>query len=208
MGAGGDARGPAAGCGAGRAHRRAGDPGRRGGRRWFVSERRLGGGDGAGGLSDGRGQPAATDLVRPVGHGAGHGRRPGWHISPVRACPPTAVAWPWPARCRATPTSGCWTAPARADSRSMRLSTRIPSGRPTAPGSCSARTGRVQFDLYQKLTSGAGVEERLVASDQVKVPNSWSADGRFLLYQQRRPADGTSTSGSYRWWGNARRRCS
>ena len=44
----------------------------------------------------------------------------------------------------------------------------------------SNRTGR--FDLYQKLTSGAEVEERLVASDQVKVPSSWSADGRFLLY--------------------------
>ena len=38
-------------------------------------------------------------------------------------------------------------------------------------------------DLYQKLTSGAGVEERLVASDQLKAPTSWSADGRFLLYR-------------------------
>jgi Tol biopolymer transport system component len=44
----------------------------------------------------------------------------------------------------------------------------------------SRRTG--VNDLYQKLTSGAGVEERLVTSDQSKVPNSWSADGRFLLY--------------------------
>ena len=44
----------------------------------------------------------------------------------------------------------------------------------------SDRTG--PGDLYQKLTSGAGVEERLVASDQIKVPTSWSADGRFLLY--------------------------
>ena len=79
-------------------------------------------------------------------------------------------------------TSGCWTAPARAASRSMRRSTGFLSGRPTAPGSCSARPGRVLGDLYQKLTSGAGVEERLVASDQVKTPTSWSADGRFLLY--------------------------
>jgi Tol biopolymer transport system component len=46
----------------------------------------------------------------------------------------------------------------------------------------SRRTGIGTGDLYQKLTSGAGVEERLVASDQVKVPTSWSADGRFLLY--------------------------
>jgi hypothetical protein len=43
----------------------------------------------------------------------------------------------------------------------------------------STRTGL--GDLYQKLTSGVGVRERLVASDQIKFPNSWSADGRFLL---------------------------
>jgi Tol biopolymer transport system component len=49
----------------------------------------------------------------------------------------------------------------------------------------SNRTG--QFDLYQKLTSGAGVEERLVASDQFKAPTSWSADGRFLLYHSIDP---------------------
>ncbi len=44
----------------------------------------------------------------------------------------------------------------------------------------SNRTGL--GDLYQKLTSGAGAEELLVASDQLKAPSSWSADGRFLLY--------------------------
>jgi Tol biopolymer transport system component len=44
----------------------------------------------------------------------------------------------------------------------------------------SSRTGA--GDLYQKLTSGAGVEERLVTSDQLKTPTSWSADSRFLLY--------------------------
>jgi serine/threonine protein kinase len=38
------------------------------------------------------------------------------------------------------------------------------------------------FDLYQKLTSGAGSEEQLVASDQLKTASSWSADGRFLMY--------------------------
>ena len=42
-------------------------------------------------------------------------------------------------------------------------------------------------DLYQKLTSGAGVEERLVASDQGKLPSSWSADGRFVLYHINDP---------------------
>jgi Tol biopolymer transport system component len=45
----------------------------------------------------------------------------------------------------------------------------------------SLRTG--VGDLYQKLTSGAGVEERVVTSDQRKTPLSWSADGQFLLYQ-------------------------
>ena len=44
----------------------------------------------------------------------------------------------------------------------------------------SVKTG--PGDLYQRLTSGAGGEERLVASDQNKVATSWSADGRFLLY--------------------------
>ena len=44
----------------------------------------------------------------------------------------------------------------------------------------SNRTG--QLDLYQMLTLG-GVEERLIAaSDQSKVPYSWSVDGRRLLY--------------------------
>ena len=36
--------------------------------------------------------------------------------------------------------------------------------------------------LYSKLTSGAGVEEELLRTDQSLAPTSWSADGRFLLY--------------------------
>ena len=43
------------------------------------------------------------------------------------------------------------------------------------------------FDLYQKAASGAGAEERLVASPQLKVPTDWSADGRFLLYFSPNP---------------------
>jgi len=42
-------------------------------------------------------------------------------------------------------------------------------------------------DLYQKFASGAGAEERLVVSDQPKFPNSWSANGRFLLYSSLDP---------------------
>ena len=53
----------------------------------------------------------------------------------------------------------------------------------------SHRTG--SGDLYQKLTSGAGVEERLAASDQVKTPTSWSADSRFLLYMGQDPQTNT-----------------
>ena len=50
----------------------------------------------------------------------------------------------------------------------------------------SNRTGR-SFDLYQKPSSGAGVEELIVASDQHKAAVSWSADGRFLLYPSYDP---------------------
>ncbi len=39
-----------------------------------------------------------------------------------------------------------------------------------------------QGDLYEKLTNGASVEQQLVTSAEIKIPNSWSADGRFLLY--------------------------
>ena len=46
------------------------------------------------------------------------------------------------------------------------------------------------MDLYQRLTSGAGVEERFVASDQTKSLSSWSADGRFLLYSSTDPQTG------------------
>ena len=51
------------------------------------------------------------------------------------------------------------------------------------------RAGR--YDLYQKLASGAGVEEQLVVSDQTKTPSSWSADGRFLLFHSTDPQTST-----------------
>jgi len=49
----------------------------------------------------------------------------------------------------------------------------------------SARTA--SGDIYQKRTSGTGDEERLVASEQGKVPVSWSPDGRFVLYHSLDP---------------------
>ena len=44
----------------------------------------------------------------------------------------------------------------------------------------SIRGGR--GDIFQKAASGAGAELQLAASDQLQVPSSMSADGRFLLY--------------------------
>jgi Tol biopolymer transport system component len=38
------------------------------------------------------------------------------------------------------------------------------------------------YDLYQKASSGPGNEELLYQSKEGKGPNSWSPDGRFLIY--------------------------
>jgi Tol biopolymer transport system component len=38
------------------------------------------------------------------------------------------------------------------------------------------------LDLYQKTSSGAGAEEMLVGDGLDKLPESWSPDGRFILY--------------------------
>ena len=38
------------------------------------------------------------------------------------------------------------------------------------------------FDLYRKSANGAGSEELLYADNLEKFPTSWSADGKFLLY--------------------------
>jgi Tol biopolymer transport system component len=45
-------------------------------------------------------------------------------------------------------------------------------------------------DLYQKPSSGGGLEELLVESSQDKAPNDWSADGRFILYHSIDPQTG------------------
>jgi eukaryotic-like serine/threonine-protein kinase len=39
------------------------------------------------------------------------------------------------------------------------------------------------FNLYWKSSSGAGADELLVESDQNKMANNWSSDGRFLLFR-------------------------
>jgi Tol biopolymer transport system component len=38
-------------------------------------------------------------------------------------------------------------------------------------------------NLYQKLSSGAGQDELLFKSDDLKLLNDWSPDGRYILYQ-------------------------
>ena len=42
-----------------------------------------------------------------------------------------------------------------------------------------------QANIYVKLTNGAKNEELLYKSDELKVPTSWSRDGKFLLYLVR-----------------------
>ena len=53
----------------------------------------------------------------------------------------------------------------------------------------SGRKGAI--NLYQKPSNGAGSEELLVESPQVKTANDWSADGRFILYESVDPKTGS-----------------
>src|SRR5262249_15675725 len=52
-------------------------------------------------------------------------------------------------------------------------------------GFASDRGGR--YNLYWKLSSGGGADELLLESDQTKIPNDWSPDGRSLLFRQAQP---------------------
>jgi serine/threonine protein kinase len=44
----------------------------------------------------------------------------------------------------------------------------------------SNRKGR--YDLYQKVSSGAGNDQLLLESEENKTPTSWSADGKFIAF--------------------------
>jgi WD40 repeat protein len=75
-------------------------------------------------------------------------------------------------------------------------STRFTSGRfiETAPvwspdGSHIAFSSNLRstFNLYQKLSSGAGQEEMLLTPTEQRTPDDWSRDGRFLLYTSQDP---------------------
>jgi hypothetical protein len=45
-------------------------------------------------------------------------------------------------------------------------------------------------DLYQKDSSGAGAEEALLKSTEIKAPQDWSRDRRYLIYSQSSPKTG------------------
>ncbi len=49
------------------------------------------------------------------------------------------------------------------------------------------------FDLYRKPTNGAAEEQLLLRSDLNKIPESWSPDGRFLLYATSKSATFTDS---------------
>jgi Tol biopolymer transport system component len=51
--------------------------------------------------------------------------------------------------------------------------------------------GKGAADLYQKAVAGAGTEEPLLVSDQDKSPTDWSADGKFVLFQNTNPQTST-----------------
>jgi len=56
----------------------------------------------------------------------------------------------------------------------------------------SVRKGH--WDLYRKSADGSGVEELLYADDREKYPNSWSPDGKFLLFVT---LDGSGSNGHW-----------
>jgi eukaryotic-like serine/threonine-protein kinase len=46
-------------------------------------------------------------------------------------------------------------------------------------------------DIFLKATGAATSEERVITSNQLKTPNSWSPDGRFLLFHSTDPESNT-----------------
>jgi Tol biopolymer transport system component len=56
----------------------------------------------------------------------------------------------------------------------------------------SDRLGGAFGNMYLQESSGAGTEELLIASQIAQIPTDWSADGRFLAYNQYDPRGGTN----------------
>ena len=61
-------------------------------------------------------------------------------------------------------------------------SDRYPVWSPDGTSIVFASNRKGKFDLYRKAVDSVGVEELLYASDLDKTPTSWSADGKWLLY--------------------------
>jgi serine/threonine protein kinase/Tol biopolymer transport system component len=55
----------------------------------------------------------------------------------------------------------------------------------------SAPGGGQSADLYRKPANGAGQGEVLFHSDEIKTPDDWSRDGRFIIFMQREKNAGT-----------------
>jgi serine/threonine protein kinase/Tol biopolymer transport system component len=59
------------------------------------------------------------------------------------------------------------------------------------------RSGQENLDLFQKASDGAGGEQAVLEDVGTKLPSSWSADGRFVLYMTTAP--GSSATGIDLW---------
>ena len=116
----------------------------------------------------------------------------------IPACHPTAVAWSSSRTVQGNTDlwllDGARTSRVTFDAAADQFPVWSPDG--TRIVFRSNRTG--PGDLYQKLTSGAGVEERLVASDQIKSPPAGrrTVASCCITASTRRRAP---TSGSCRW---------
>jgi dipeptidyl aminopeptidase/acylaminoacyl peptidase len=54
-------------------------------------------------------------------------------------------------------------------------------------------TRKGAYDLYRKASNMVGAEELLLGTQKIKVPQDWSRDGRFLLYNENDPKSGPDT---------------
>ena len=87
------------------------------------------------------------------------------------------------------PTFNIWLVDLERDGAAMRLtfgssSAGMPVWSPDGSRIAFASNRSGVPNLYQKLSSGAGSEDEVLSSDKITVTNDWSADGRYLLYQQ------------------------
>jgi Tol biopolymer transport system component len=75
-------------------------------------------------------------------------------------------------------------------------SDRYPVWSPDGTSIVFASNRKGKFDLYRKTVDSVGEEQLLFANDQDKTPTSWSADGKWLLYDA---VDPNSKTGRDLW---------